>query len=124
MSALHHDGIPNYGSFLNGYSRTYNRIDHLPVNLCSLAYDTAFDFCIICYVLRRDYIALGIDLPVFLIKIKLRNNVDQLHIGLPVRSQSTYVLPVAVVFICKNAVSLSVTVRNNVLSEVTSGFVL
>ena len=92
---------------------------NLSVDLRALADQTAVCHCIRCDILRRDNISLGIDPPVFFIKIELRNNVDQFHIGFPIRSQSSNILPVSTVFVGKKSLPLVLTIRKDMLAKVT-----
>ena len=90
----------------------------------SLVYD-ALSYLRFCgNELGRDLLTLGIDLPVLLIQIEFRNNVDQLHIGFPVGAQSPHILPVAVILVCEDPPAVVVAVGDNVLSEVTARLIL
>ena len=74
---------------------------------------------IFCNILRWNDITLGVDLPEFFIKVELRYDIDQLHIGLPVRSKCSHIFPVAIVFICKQSLSVLFTIRKNMFSKIT-----
>ena len=97
---------------------------YFTIDFCSLTDDTLVHNCICGNILWRDHISLGVDPPEFLIKIKLRNDIDQLHICFPVRTKSSYIFPVAVVLISKKALPLLFTVRKDMFTEVTAILIL
>ena len=88
-------------------------------NLGAIADNTLVHNALRRYVLRRKIHAVGIDLPEFLIEVEFRYNIDQLHIGFPVRTKRPYILPISVVLIGKHPHSLCAAVRNDMLPEVT-----
>ena len=83
-AVLHDDRILDHGTLLDHNSGTDNGIRHLSVDLRTLSDDTFCDLCVRRDILRRDTVALCVDLPVFLIQVELRNNIDELHICFPV----------------------------------------
>ena len=76
------------------------------------------------YVLRLDTILLGVDLPEFLIEVELRNQIDKLHIGFPIRTKRSYILPVAVELISEKSLAVLVAIRNDMLSKVAVALIL
>ena len=123
-ASLHDNGIAHHGSLADGDTGSDDGVDHVAVNLCALADDAALNLRLAVHILRRNHIALGVDTPVFLVQVELRNNVDQLHVGLPVGAERSHILPVAVVLVRKDTVTAGMAVGDNMFSEVTSGLVL
>ena len=75
--------------------------------------------CIFCNILRRNDISPCINPPVFFIQVKLRNIVDQFHIRFPVGTQSSYILPVAIILVGKKSLPFVFTVRKDMLTKIT-----
>ena len=92
---------------------------YFTINLRSLSDQTAIRHCIFCNVLRRNDISPCINPPVFFIQVKLRNNVDQFHIRFPVGTQSSYILPVAIILVGKKSLPFVFTVRKDMLTKIT-----
>ena len=97
---------------------------YLAVYLGSFTDDALLNNGIRGEILWLDNITLRVDLPVFLVQIELRNQVDELHICFPVRAECTDILPVAVVFICKETFSILVAIRDDMLTKITSALIL
>ena len=93
---------------------------YLSENLGAIADNTLVHNALWRYVLRRKIHAVGIDLPEFLIEVEFRYNINQLHIGFPVRTKRPYILPISVVLIGKHPHSLCAAVRNDMLAEIQS----
>lgn len=92
---------------------------YLTVNLGSLTYDTAVDGRISRNILRTNNIAFCINLPELLIKVELRNNIDQLHVCFPVRTKSTLIFPVSVKLVSEETLSVVTAIWKNMLSKIT-----
>src|SRR5699024_1436759 len=118
--ALHDNGVMDNGTLFYDNTGSDHRVGDFSVNLASFADDASLDLCVRSYILGRDDIALGIDTPVFFIKIKLRNDVDQFHIGFPVGAKGSHILPVSVILVGKDPLALSVAVGNDMLSEIAA----
>ena len=92
---------------------------YFTVHFRTLTNDTLVHFCISSNILWCKDITLGIDFPVFFIQIKLRNQIDELHISFPVRTKGSYIFPVSVVFVCKNTLPLIKAVWDHMHTKVT-----
>ena len=97
-SSVHNNGIPYHRILTNGYPTTNHGVVNLSADLTSLTDNTSLYQTGLCEILWRKNLTLGIDLPVLFIKIKFRNDIDQFHIGFPIRIQRSYILPVAIKF--------------------------
>ncbi len=76
-----------------------------------------------CYVLRRQNIALRVDFPILFIEIEYRDNIDQFHIGFPIGTERSDILPVSVVFIRKYAVPPLKAVGDDMLAKIACGLI-
>src|SRR5699024_1601125 len=117
LTVTHDNRIPDHSALFNLYVCPYNRIMYFSVNFSAFTYNAALYRSFGCNVLRADYITLGVDLPEFLIQVEFRNNIDQLHIGFPVRAQGSYIFPVSVEFISKQTLTVVLAVRKNMFSK-------
>ncbi len=97
---------------------------HLTVNLTAVSYDGTKHLTGRAVILRRQRLYIGIDLPVFLIQVEFRNDVNELHIRFPVGRQRTNILPVAVKLIGKQPLTLISAIRNDVLAKIKPGSIL
>ena len=93
---------------------------YFTVDFGSLTNDALIHNCILGNVLRRNHIPLGVNPPEFFIKIKLRNDIDQLHICFPVRTKCSNIFPVAIVLIGKKTLAFFLTIRKNMFTKITS----
>ena len=118
---IHDDGIPDDGSLSDDHAAADHGIINLSGNLTSLAHDAPLDQAFRSNVLRREDLALRVDLPVFLIQIELRHDVNQLHIGFPVGIQGSHILPVAVKFIRIHRGAIFMAVGDDMFSEIQVG---
>ena len=121
LRIVHDYGITDHGTLSYGYVAAYYGVVNLSVYIGPFSYDTLFDHGIGGYVLRRQSVALCVYLPVFLIEIEFRYDINELHIGLPIRAEGSDILPVAVELIGKLSLSHPVTVRDHMLSEIKPG---
>ena len=124
LTVTHDNRIPDHSALFNLYVCPYNRIMYFSVNFSAFTDNAALYRSFGCNVLRADDIALGVDLPEFLIQVEFRNNIDQLHIGFPVRAQGSYIFPVSVEFISKQTLTVVLAVRKNMFSKVTALLIL
>ena len=97
---------------------------HLSVNFSAFTDQTSVCYRFCRNILRRDNISSCINFPEFLIKIKFWYNIDQFHIGFPVRTQSSHIFPVAIILIGKKSLTFLLTVRKNMLSEIAAVLIL
>ena len=97
---------------------------YFSVYLCSFSDNALLHDGVRGQVLWLNNIAFRIDLPVFLVKIELRNQVDQLHVRFPIRAKCSDVLPVTVVLICKKTLASLMAIRDNMLAEIASALIL
>ena len=74
---------------------------------------------ILCNILGLNGIAFGVNLPVFLIQVEFWDQINQLHIGFPIRAKGPHVLPVAVVLIREKTAAVLPAVWDNMLAEIT-----
>ena len=70
-----------------------------------------------------NHITFRVDFPVFFIKIKFRYQINQFHVGFPIRAKSPHILPIAIKFVGKQPAVILETVGNNMLSKVTVALV-
>ena len=97
---------------------------YLTEDLTALGHKRTLNLCLIRDKLRRSVLCLRIDLPVFLIEIELRNDRDELHVGLPVGLQCSYILPVAIELIGIDLLSAIKEIWNNMLTEILARHIL
>ena len=93
---------------------------HFSANLRAIADDAPVNDCLSGNILRRKGAAVGKYLPIFFIQVKLWNNINQLHIRLPVRAESSHIFPVSVILVCKQPLPPFMAVWNNMLPKITS----
>ena len=122
--AIHNNRITNLCALADYNITADHRLLHRSVDLTAVSYDGAGDLTVRTVILRRKRFHIGINLPVLLIQIELRHDVNQLHVRFPVRGQCSDILPVAIEFICKKTLSLIMTVRDDVLAEIQSWSIL
>ena len=115
---VHDNRIPYHGACSDGYAAANYGIVYLAINVRAFADNTALHHTVRRYILGRQNLTVGVNLPVFFIEIKLRNNVYQFHVGFPIRIQRAYVLPVAVKLIRVQRLSLAMAVRNHMLAKI------
>ena len=120
---LHNDGIPHHCAFSNHNSGTDHGISDFSVNFGTITDNAALHNCLFRNILRWQSRTVRIDLPELLVKIEFRNQVDQLHIGFPVRTKSSHVFPIAIILVCKKPFTILMAVRNHMLSKITRRFI-
>ena len=109
---------------LDGNAFTDHRIVYLTMDLTALCDDAALYVRVLGNKLWCRVLRVGIDLPVLLVEVELRNDRYELHVGLPVGLESSDVLPVAVKLIREDAAALVEKIRDDVLTEVLAWNIL
>ena len=120
----HDNGITDHAAFSDHNIWSDHRIMYFPVNFCTLTDQTSVCNRICRNILRRDNISLCVNLPEFFIEIKFRNNIDQFHIGLPIRTQCSYILPVSIVFVGEKSFTFLLAVWKNMFAKITAVLIL
>src|SRR5699024_11106460 len=123
-STVHDDGISDESSLFHRHSGTDDRVIDLSVNLCPLSDDASAHLCIFREILRRKHGILRVNPPELFVQIKLRYDVDQLHVGFPVSGKRSHVLPVSLVIISHDLIASLMTIRDDMHTKVTSGLIL
>ena len=77
-------GIADHRAFSDRNTCSDDRVNNFAVYLGALADDTALYLGLLRYKLWGNNIALRVNLPILLIEIKLRNQINKLHICFPV----------------------------------------
>ena len=114
----HDNGVFHDSTLANVDIRPNHRILHLTIYLAALTNQAFAHHGLFWYILGRNDISLCIDSPELLIEIKFRNNIYQLHISFPVRTQSPHVFPIAIILISKQTLLFIMAVWQNVHTKV------
>ena len=96
---------------------------NLTVDLRAFPDNALFYYGFRSQILRLDIVTLGVDLPVLLVKIKFRDQIDQFHICFPVGTQCSDIFPVTVIFVSKQSLALFMAIRDDVFSEIAVALV-
>ena len=122
--SLHNNRITNNSTFFDDNACADDAVLHFSINLRTFSDDTPVNNSLLTEILWLDHIVIRINLPEFLIQIKFRNDIDQFHVSLPVGSQCSNILPVAIEFIRITIMRTIMYIRNNMHTEITSRLIL
>ena len=116
---MHHNGVADLRPASDHDTIADDGIGHLSADLCPVPDQAPVQPRIRRNVLRRNDIILRIDLPELLVQIEFRHDIDQLHVGFPVRAECPDILPVTIEFICAQIPAAVEAVRNDMLAKIT-----
>ena len=120
MCRIHNNRITNDRSLFNHDIGTNDGIVYFSIHFTTIPHDCLVNYSGIRNVLWTKPLVFCINFPKFFIQIKYRNQIDQFHIGLPIRPQCSYIFPIAIKLVCKDTVTSFMAIWYDMFTKVTS----